>query len=287
MKYFLLCLLSIYATHTVQADEIRADDGRALTRTEILAELARGDFVLLGELHDNPHHHGARSELIRQLAARKPAIVMEFLDRGARLDPDKPLLEEMDRAGFNAKGWRWPLHEPLFAAARDTGLSILGGNLSHDDSRRVAKNGETALDAALAAQLARAPLSATAQQKLDDDLNAGHCGHLTAARLPNMRLTQRARDAAQATSMLAAGDGPVVLLAGNGHVRLDYGVGALLRELAPTRRIVSIGFFESGPGLEQRLAARQGAFDYVWITPPAQRDDPCAGFHFPTATPKK
>jgi uncharacterized iron-regulated protein len=287
MKNYLLCLILLCATHAVHADEILAEDGRSLTRAEILAELARSDFILLGELHDNPHHHDARGALIRDLAARKPTIVMEFLDRGTRLDPAKPLLEEMERAGFSAKGWRWPLHEPLFAAARDTGLAILGGNLRSEDARRVAKEGEKALAPEIAAQLVLAPLSESAQKKLDDDLNAGHCGHLSTARLPNMRLAQRARDTAMATAMLAERDGPVILLAGNGHARRDYGVGSQLRLLAPQRRIVSIGFFESGPGLEKRLAHREGAFDFVWITPPAQRDDPCAGFRFTSPPPTR
>ncbi len=287
MKKFLLVLTLICAPHTALADEIRRDDGSVLTRGEVVAELARSDFILLGELHDNPHHHSARGELIRELATRKPSVVMEFLDRGSSLDPKRPLLEEMEKAGFSAKGWRWPLHEPLFSAARETGLSIIGGNLRGEDARRVAKEGDKALAAEIAARLALVPLAATAQKKLDDDLTAGHCGHLSAARLPNMRLAQRARDTAMATAMLTVEDGPVILLAGNGHVRLDYGVGSQLRQLAPLRRIVSIGFFESGPGLEQRLAIREGAFDYVWITPPAQRDDPCAGFKFTSLPPAK
>jgi NADH-dependent peroxiredoxin subunit C len=51
--------------------------------------------------------------------------------------------------------------------------------------------GEPELDAGQAAQLARAPLASAAQQRLDDDLNAGHCGHLPAARLPNRRNTMQ------------------------------------------------------------------------------------------------
>jgi uncharacterized iron-regulated protein len=81
-----------------------------------------------------------------------------------------------------------------------------------------------------------------------------------------------------ATALLAALSGRAVLLAGNGHVRHDYGVAPILRELVPTRRSVSIGFFESGCGLEPYLAELHGAFDFYWITPPTQRDDPCAGF---------
>lgn len=291
MQALLLAMALLCATSAALADLIRADDGRAVTRSEVLAVLAEADFILLGERHDNAHHHGVRAELIDALIdalisktpTRKPGIVMEYLDRGTRLDPQRPLLEEMQQAGFNAQGWQWPLHEPLFAVARAAGLDILGGNLKRADARRIAMRGEPELDAGQAAQLARAPLASAAQQRLDDDLNAGHCGHLPAARLPNMRLAQRARDAAMATALLAAPSGRAILLAGNGHVRHDYGVTPMLRQLAPERRSVSIGFFESGPGLEPYLAELRGAFDFYWITPPVERDDPCAGFKFPPA----
>ena len=280
---FLLCLTQTAIAGLITPEVIRADDGRTLSRTELIAELMRSDVILLGERHDNPHHHAVRSELINALAGRQPSVVMEYLDRGARLDPALPLLEEMQRAGFNPQGWQWPLHEPLFAAARGAGLTILGGNLSRSDARRVAMQGGPALDGALAGLLARAPLSGPAQKRLDADLVDGHCGHLPAVRLPNMRLAQRARDAAMASTLLDGHSGPVILLAGNGHVRRDYGVAALLRELAPKRRLVSVGFFESNADLEQHLAGQRGVYDFVWITPQAVRDDPCAGFSMPPA----
>jgi len=284
---FLLCLTQTTRADLIKTDVIRADDGHTLSRTELIAELMQSDFILLGERHDNPHHHTVRGELIEalasKLAARRPSIVVEYLDRGTRLDPALPLLEEMQRAGFNLQGWQWPLHEPLFTVARSAGLAILGGNLGRSDARRVAMQGEAALDGALAGLLARAPLSGPAQQRLDADLLDGHCGHLPAARLPNMRLAQRARDAAMVSTLLAISPGPVILLAGNGHVRRDYGVAALLRELAPEQRAVSIGFLESNADLEHHLAEHRGGFDYVWITPPAERDNPCAGFSMPPA----
>jgi uncharacterized iron-regulated protein len=284
---FLLCLTQAASADLIRTDVIRADDGRTLSRTELIAELMQSDFILLGERHDNSYHHVIRGELIDalagKLAGRKPSIVMEYLDRATRLDPALPLLEEMQRAGFNLQGWQWPLHEPLFAAARSADLPILGGNLSRSDARRVAMQGDSVLDGALAGLLARAPLRGPAQQRLDADLVDGHCGHLPASRLPNMRLAQRARDAAMVSTLLDSRPGSVILLAGNGHVRRDYGVAALLHELAPTQRSVSIGFFESNADLEHHLAKERGVFDYVWITPPAERDDPCAGFSMPAA----
>jgi len=303
MKPWLLFFALLGAINVAWADAIFTDDGRAVTRAEVIGALVRSDFILLGEQHDNPHHHRLRSELIGELvnalgnpiviekpadtAAKKPAqnptLVMEYLDRGARLDPKQPLLEEMERAGFSVKGWQWPLHEPLFAVARAAGLNIVGGNLKRGDARRVAMEGDAAVEPVLADKLSRAPLSTSAKQSLDDALNEGHCGHMPASRLPNMRLAQRARDAAMATTMLEASSRPVILLAGNGHVRSDFGVTALLRDLAPKRNRISIGFYEADTHWERRLAELRGVFDYVWFTAPTQREDPCAGFKFPVS----
>ena len=87
-----------------------------------------------------------------------------------------------------------------------------------------------------------------------------------------MALAQRARDAAMARAMLDAPPGTrVVLIAGNGHVRIDMAVPKVLRDAGvPAAQIVAIGFFERG---ETVLPV-----DVVRVTAAAQREDPCAGF---------
>ncbi len=264
------------------ADDIRdGKDGNPLTRTELLQRLAGADFLLLGETHDNPLHHRARAALLRDLPAPAGRVVLEQLDRGARLDPALPLEEALERAGFQRNAWQWPLHEPVFAAARERGMPLAGGNLSRADGRRIATQGEAAVAPALAALLAEAPLSETARRELDGDLVEGHCGRLPAARLPNMRLAQRARDAALALGLLEAGTVPALLIAGNGHVRRDYGVPVPLAARAPGAKVVSVGFVEVAAGATPDPAALRGRYDYVWFTPAVEREDPCAGLRMP------
>ena len=253
-----------------------ATNGRPISQSDLSVLLDGADFLLLGEIHDNPAHHQARGGLLAALPARFRGLVLEQLDQGRNLDPRVPLDDALDQAQFNRRAWDWPLHAPVIAAGRDRNMAIIGGNLPREAGRALAKEGRAALAPALAAMIDAAPLGETARQRLEGDLAAGHCGKLPARHLPNMALAQRARDASLARSLLTAG-GPAVLIAGNGHVRRDYGVPTLLAR----HRTLSVGFLEVAPRETADAQAWRGIFDIVWFTPPATRDDPCAGMVMP------
>lgn len=252
---------------------------RALTRDALLAALRGQELVLLGEVHDNPRHHVLRGALIADLGA-SVAVLAEQLPRGRHVAFGADLRTSLVDAGFDAKGWQWPLHEPLFAAVARSGATLAGSNLPIELVRRIAREGHAALPPELAAEIDAAPLGGPARAALDQDLVEGHCGRLAGPRLDAMRWAQRARDAsfllaidaARAAQRAAGRDGPVVLVAGNGHVRSDYGVGQLLAQLRPALRWRSVAFVESGASVD----AADGFF--AWITAAAERDDPCAGF---------
>ena len=76
--------------------------GRDLTRAELLATLRQADVVLLGELHDNPHHHQRRGALLVELGPRA-AVVAEQMPRGARVAPGADLRARLEAVGFD--GW--------------------------------------------------------------------------------------------------------------------------------------------------------------------------------------
>lgn len=253
---------------------VEVASGRTVTRTELLVAIRASDYALLGEQHDDALHHRRRGELIAALPATA-AVIAEQLTRGAPVVFGSDLEASLVHSGFEPKGWGWPLHEPLFAAIARTGLPLRGGNLARDDARRVAREGDAALPAGLAALLAAAPLASAAQAALDADLVQGHCGQLDAQQLPGVRRAQRARDASMLAALRESGGRPAVLVAGNGHVRRDYGVPQLAAGLTPAAKVVSVGFVEAG-GDDDR-----SPYTYRWITPPIAREDPCAGFVMP------
>ena len=78
--------------------------------------------------------------------------------------------------------------------------------------------------------------------------------------------------------ILAVGQTTALLLAGNGHVRRDYGVPVLLDALASARKTITVGFLESDKTFELHDAALKARYDFIWITNPATREDPCLNF---------
>jgi hypothetical protein len=80
----------------------------------------------------------------------------------------------------------------------------------------------------------------------------------------------------------AAEDRPVVLIAGAGRARRDWGVPAQLAARNAGLEITSVALVEVSPELTQPstyLPAGTGAapvYDLLVFTLPAQRDDPCA-----------
>lgn len=248
------------------------------------------DLVLLGEWHDAPAHHALRGRWIAAQTGRGAALalVAEHLERGRavvwRGGDEAALRDSLVGAGFDPRGWGWPLHAPLFAAAAAAAVPTQGGNLPADAARRIAREGAPALPADIAALLAAAPLPPAAEAALRADLVAGHCGHIGGERLDRMLLAQRARDAAMAIALVTAWDaqraagraGPVLLVAGNGHVRRDFGVPQLLAVLRPGLRVQAVGF-----GEHARDPA--GPFDRIERTADVAREDPCRAFRLPAA----
>ncbi|WP_374477978.1 ChaN family lipoprotein [Zoogloea sp.] len=270
-----LLLISLGSVSHAEDRIIEVASGREISRAQLLAQARQSDFLLLGEIHDNPHHHFRRAELITALAPK--AIHAEQLEEGRRTEwaqsSGEPLKNRLTTAGFDAAGWQWPLHEPLFASLAEARIDVVGANISRDLARRIVREGNAALPARLAAALTANPLSPSAEVALDADLLDSHCGQLPATRLPRMRLAQRARDAAMALGVTSLPVRPAILVAGNGHVRSDYGVPALLARLRPGARIINIAFEEEGKATDAGAA-----YTHIWTTPAVHRDDPCKGF---------
>ncbi|MEX8518318.1 MAG: ChaN family lipoprotein [Leptothrix sp. (in: b-proteobacteria)] len=49
--------------------------GQLISRDQLLASLRASDYVLLGEQHDNPHHHALRGALLADLQRPGAAVV--------------------------------------------------------------------------------------------------------------------------------------------------------------------------------------------------------------------
>lgn len=271
---------------------------------EVWETIRSGGIVLLGEVHDNPEHHAVRADILWPRLDRmaptpgvRPAAVFEHirtnqqaqLDRfyekarsSRRLRQAPDLLQEL---GWETSGWpSGKIFEPLFDAALRAKLPIYPGNSSRDRTQALARGDETG---ATPQEKARLDFARTVPEPLLDalasELEASHCGMLPASAFGAMSLAQRYTDIHLAASLIEAAErhGGAFLLAGNGHVRTDRGVPWYLRQLAPSRKVVSVMLLEveegrlDGPAYAPRAPDGTWAADYVLFTPRHARADPC------------
>ena len=252
--------------------------------------------LALGEIHDNAVQHSLRLRWLQILHERggRFCVAMEQLD-AARQDPIDAVRAASARTGapvdartlaqaggFSFDGWDWVLYEPVIAWALRQGLPVIGANLANAQTAAIARNQPHEL-----AQARPADWSDSDETRQQREIGEAHCGVLPGSILPAMARAQRARDATMAQAVLralAAHRLPVVLLAGNGHVRRDLGVPRYLAERGHTGAVLSVGFVErplapevgrdTAPSLVDDPA---GHYDWLVLTDAQPRPDPCAG----------
>jgi len=246
----------------------------------VVAEVPRqafdADVVFLGEVHDNPTHHAVQAEWVAALAPK--ALVFEMLapEQAARVTPD--LIGDARSLGdlleWEASGWPdFAMYHPIFAAAPEA--AIFGAAvpraavLGMMDQDVAASFGPDADRYGLTFDL---PLGE--QQTRESLQMASHCDALPQDMLPMMVDVQRLRDAViarVAAEAFALHGGPVVVITGNGHARLDWGAPAALALGDGDLRVFALLQSEAG-------SMPDGGSDLVLDAPAVDRGDPCDAF---------
>lgn len=165
----------------------RLADGEPLEPEALFAELARADVVCVGEAHDNPHHHFAQLEVLRQLAlrarggGRELAVGFEMFQRPAQPALDEFREGELDEAGLlEASEWeeRWgydfAFYRPLLETARDRGLGVVALNARSELARSVARQGLVALEPELRSELPELDLQDPEHREAFDEAMKNH-----------------------------------------------------------------------------------------------------------------
>jgi uncharacterized iron-regulated protein len=275
-KIYLGCCLLFGSITATASPIIDLRSQTTINQERLIAELISANYILLGELHDNPHHHEARGRLIAAIASKKYAAVVEYLPTGPLVRLTGSTLQSLEQAGFSPKAWPWKLYQPLFEAIRVSELPLYGSNLDRSISKTIFSGGS--IPAAMESDYQKSALTGEAKRSLENDLIDGHCGKLPAQYLEPMFRVQRLTDISMAQVMMR--HSPAILFAGNGHVRNDYGVPQVLRSLEPSKKRVSVGFVEEDRRNPKALAELAKLYDFVWISPSIERADPCATLHF-------
>jgi uncharacterized iron-regulated protein len=265
-----------------------------IDRQSLITRLARADFLLLGERHDNPDHHLLQAEVLRRLIAlgRRPAVGFEMfgLDDASAIANHLGLAPN-DAAGlgravnWNKSGWPdWAMYQPIAEAALQARLRIVATNLPRAAARKMNSDGLAALESSVRGELGLdRPLSDAMFAAMATDIRDSHCGYASEESVKAMIDVQRARDAQMAQSLIAASDPDgAILVAGAGHVRKDYGIPVYLSAKAAGKQVISIAFVEVDNQKSEppnyTLANGRLPFDYVWFTPRVDDEDPCEKF---------
>jgi uncharacterized iron-regulated protein len=271
---------------------------RFIPESELLTKLGATDFVLLGEVHDNPEHHAHQAAVLSSLVlrGRRPALAMEQFDREHQPAIDAALARGATTEGIalaghlDRKGWQWKDYEPLVRIAVSARLPVVAANLSRGTGRAVAAVGFESLEPSPAVLALTSVWTTAREEVLVRTIVDGHCGQLSPENASPMTRAQRARDAIMADAMVGHRATGAVLIAGAGHVRRDTAVPLYLRARAPDASIVTVAMTEVQAGTDDpaayKTSAAEGAtepvFDYLWFTPRFEREDPCAGFTLPS-----
>lgn len=269
--------------------------------------IATARFILLGEVHGNAEHHRLRAALIDDLTGLTrfgrtihPPVVVEHIraDQAAALEDFRAFAADLHPPPlaldlFRMIEWErsgWPsasIFRPLYDTILGARLRLVAGEPARERIRLVAREGLGRLATLDAAEHRRLRLDQRLEPPLaaalDAELAGSHCGMLPAQAIPRMAEAQRYRDAHLADAMIREAPilEPVILLAGNGHVRSDRGVPWHLRLRAPGMAIAAILLVEvddqrtDPASYVPRAPDGRAAADAIVFTPRAKREDPC------------
>lgn len=249
-------------------------------RAEELAgavEVLRGaDVVILGEVHDNPVHHQRQAELLAVLEPK--AVVWEMITAKQAERLETGILGDTEQTAialnWAASGWpEFGLYAPVFAEAK--GARQYGALVPREYAPAVMSDGIAdyfGADASARFGLDQ-PLPEAEQAARETDQQINHCNAMPEEMLPVLVGLQRLRDAALAAAAdkaLAETGGPVAVITGNGHARMDRGLAVYLAKARPEAVIRSLGQSEDGQ--------IGGQFDVILDAPAVERPDPCLAF---------
>lgn len=273
--------------------------GRPLDGPALASALARADYVLVGETHDNPTDHKAQAALLDAAAGAglAPAVGLEMLPR-EKFDASLALFS---RGGMTVDalpaaldwqrswGYDFALYRPVFEAAARHGLPLYGLNIDNDLRKAVSRKGLEGLSATEARGLPLGivfPLPAQRKEltaffsahgaqfvrgreapgAAAQKTGAGGGAPAASPRLERFFLIQSIWDsimAEQAARVRRETGRPVIVLAGGGHVEKGYGIAHRLRVYDPAAAVLTVMPFSGG--------APAGGADLFYFSPERKR----------------
>ena len=263
----------ILQSHPLTGRIYSSRKGAFVSAAEMTQALRNAPVVLIGERHDHPDHHRLQGWILSRLDP-EAVVGFEMLDE-LDVDPiaDVQTADALRAASkWDESGWPdFTLYRPVFDALYAAGHTAAAVHPSRKRLRDLMMGpaSQATENRDLATSLSEDGLAA-----LRRDITKGHCGHATPPIVEAMILAQRFKDRWMTTRLKEAANGKqAVLIAGNGHIRRDYGVPNDYD--AP---VMSVALLEVRRDRETPAEYTPELYDWVWFTPRIDEIDPCEKF---------
>ncbi|MBI5209158.1 MAG: ChaN family lipoprotein [Elusimicrobia bacterium] len=226
-----------------------ASEGAAVVGWDALGQaLSQAAVVYVGEQHDQALHHALQLEVLKEVHGRAGRVTVgfEMVDRTQQKvldDYAAGLLAEAEFALWWQKAWGFPfeLYRPLFVYAKENGLPLKALNAPSSVIRNIARQGLASLSPE-ERRLLPARVDPIAEPRylayVKKTIN-GH-GQLDPAREARMLEAMAAWNETMGQSVvdiLADGAGPVVVIAGMGHMLYGAGIGESVARRSQARQV--------------------------------------------------
>ena len=279
----------IFQDH-VLADKIFAvKTNQKIDEAGLMQAISAAEYILIGETHDNTRHHQIQAGIMDFLALSNSSasVAFEMIDteQGRMLGLYKITSPDMLITILNQhpSGWEYELYyRDLFDSVIRAGFSIMPANIVRKRLVEMMEDGQGNLTAEHENILSRFPLAPQTAAAMEREIIDAHCGMLTREQAQPMLRGQRIRDVTMAMNLTGSNALKKILIAGNGHVRNDWGVPKYLND--GRDHLVTVGLLEVDTGrnapadYSEFWQNHELPFDYVWFTAQADRDDPCASY---------
>jgi uncharacterized iron-regulated protein len=252
--------------------QLSARDGRSGARLELgalLDRLAAADVVFVGETHDDETTHRAELAIYEGVRARrqdKVVLALEMFERDVQPALDEYLAGRSSEQEFlsNTRPWNnyATAYRPLIESARAARVPVVASNFPAPLRRKVAREGEPALDAARAQAPDQVPaelLASTPEywRRVDNAIR-GHSGMMGAGgadedrRLSTQSLWDNSMGESCARALDAHPGWSVVHVNGGFHSQYWDGTVRQLRLRRPQLQILTVALVPAtNPAVEE------------------------------------
>jgi uncharacterized iron-regulated protein len=267
----LVAAIAVLFFHRGRVRVLRLSDGKFIGLGRMVAEVRPSRLIFVGEEHDRKETHAVQLEVIRRLheAGADIAIGMEMFTADSQGELDRWVAGNYDLHDFIRFYYRewempWPLYRDILVYARDHGIPIVGLNVPHEVSYKVAQYG---FDSLTPAERKHLPTGVTctvgpAYMKLirrayaepeHKNADMSFTYFCEAQMLWNKSMGKRLKE-----YLAAHPQKKVVVLAGVGHA-MKLGIPNEVAQISPCSCSVIL---PESPGLNRRTVTREDA-DYL------------------------